>query len=388
MQDNIRSSASVVGEALSGGRLTIDRDAIAANWRLLEGHLKAGTTCAATIKADGYGTGATGTAQSLWDAGCKTFFVALPGEGLILREALPDATIYILGGLFPGAAGDLQSARLIPVLNSVPEVEEWAAFCRAQGQKSKAALQLNTGMNRLGMDPNEFANVMARPEITDSFDQALLMTHLACGSDPDHPLNRRQLEAFRAATDPFRQIPRSMANSAGVFLGENYHFDLARPGISLFGGKAIDTQANVMAPVAMVEARIMQVRFVPAGQTIGYGGAATAQRDLKVALVAAGYADGLLRRAGSSDDRPGGFGQIGRHKVPLIGRVSMDMIAVDVTDVPGDLASRGSFVEMLGPNVDAADLAAYADTIDYEYLTSLGQRYHRRYQPLPTPDQK
>ncbi|MBS8259145.1 alanine racemase [Roseibium polysiphoniae] len=375
-------------ENLAGGRLTIDRDAIAANWSLLKGLLKPGTTCAATIKADAYGTGATSTAERLWEAGCTTFFVALPEEGAFVRSALPDATVYILGGLFPGIASDLAGANLIPVLNSVAEVREWAGFCKAESQAFPAALQLNTGMNRLGMDPEEFADVMAQKELTTSFDIALLMTHLACGSDPEHPLNRQQLNTFVAATQPFSTLPRSMANSAGVFLGPDYHFDLARPGISLYGGKALDTAPNIMSPVAMVEARVMQIRNVPKGQTIGYGGAETVTRDSKIALVAAGYADGLHRRAGSSDDRPGGFGVIGSHKVPLIGRVSMDMIALDVTDVPGDAVTRGSFVEMLGPNVAASDLAAYAETIDYEYLTGLGRRYHRRYAALPAPQER
>ncbi len=371
-----------IPEPLVGGRLTIDRDAIAANWSLLKGRLKTGASCAATIKADGYGTGAAGTAKRLWQEGCETFFVALPQEGVVVRDALPEATIFVLGGLFPGCAGDLAGANLVPVLNSVPEVEEWSSFCRAESTRFKAALQLNTGMNRLGMEPEEFAAVMSDPELSNSFVPALLMTHLACGSDPEHPLNRQQLESFRAATDSYRHIPRSMANSAGVFLGEDFHFDLARPGISLYGGKAIDTAANIMTPVVRIEARIMQVRHVPKGQTVGYGGAETARRDTKVAIVAAGYADGLLRRAGSSDGRPGAFGWLGGRKVPLIGRVSMDMLALDVTDVPESEARRGSFVEMLGPNVAASDLAAYAETIDYEYLTSLGRRFERVYGPL------
>ncbi|MEP0407883.1 alanine racemase [Roseibium sp.] len=375
-------------EKLAGGRLTIDRDAIAANWSLLKGLLKPGTACAATIKADAYGTGTTSTAQRLWAAGCTTFFVALPEEGALVRSALPDATVYVLGGLFSGAATDLAAGNLIPVLNCIAEVQEWADFCKGENRAFPAALQLNTGMNRLGMDPDEFADVMAQKDLTGSFDIALLMTHLACGSDPEAPLNRQQLNTFIAATQPFDHLPRSMANSAGVFLGPDYHFDLARPGISLYGGKALDTAANVMNPVAMVEARVMQLRHVPKGQTIGYGGAETVTRDSKVALVAAGYADGLHRRAGSSDDRPGGFGVIGNHKVPLIGRVSMDMIALDVTDVPDDAVARGSFVEMLGPNVAASDLAAYAETIDYEYLTGLGRRYYRRYAALPAPQER
>nr|WP_209007563.1 alanine racemase [Roseibium litorale] len=372
---------------MCGGRLTIDRDAIAANWAYLGGRLTAGTECAATIKADAYGTGAAGTAKRLAEAGCKTFFVALPAEGVEVRKVLPDAVIYILGGLFPGCAETYASANLRPMIGSAPELAEWSAFCKAHGQALETGLHVDTGMNRLGFRPDEFSSLLRDRDLTGPITASLLITHLACGSDPDHPANRRQLEIFRGATDPFKHIPRSMANSAGVFLGPEYHFDLARPGISLYGGKAIDTQPNPMRPVAMIEARVMQVRTVPSGETVGYGCTETAkERPRRVAMVAAGYADGLHRRASSSDERPGGFAWASGHRLPLIGRISMDMLALDITNTPEGLIERGSFVEMLGPNVAASDLAAYAETIDYEYLTGLGRRYHRRYQALPDAD--
>ncbi|WP_417668004.1 alanine racemase [Roseibium sp.] len=377
---------SLYPDDLYGGLLTVDRDAIAANWSYLKALLRPGAECAATIKADGYGTGAAGTGLRLWEEGCKTFFVALPNEGLALRSALPDARIFILDGLFPGVAATYADNRLIPVLGSIEEIDDWARFCRDCDERLPAAIHIDTGMNRLGVTTDEFAALMADGSRSTAFEIALLMTHLACGSTPEHPMNARQLEVFRAATDAHASIPRSMANSAGVFLGPDYHFDLARPGISLYGGKAIDAGLNPMAPIAMVEARIILVRDVRKGNAIGYGAAETAQRDMRVAIVAAGYADGLLRRAGSSNEHTGGFGWLSGHKVPLVGRVSMDMIAVDVTDVPEELAKRGCLVEMLGPNVAASDLAAYAETIDYEYLTGLGQRYRRRYQALPAPD--
>lgn len=373
-------------EDLCGGRLTIDRDAIAANWLDLQGRLTAGTECAATIKADAYGTGAAGTAKRLAEAGCKTFFVALPSEGAEVRKVLPDAVIYILGGLFPGCAETYADADLRPMIGSAPELAEWSAFCKAHGQARETGLHVDTGMNRLGFRPEDFPDIMNNRDLTGPVTVSLLITHLACGSDPDHPANRRQLETFRGVTDPFKHIPRSMANSAGVFLGPEYHFDLARPGISLYGGKAIDTEPNPMRPVAMIEARVMQVRSVPSGETVGYGCTETAKGPRRVAIVAAGYADGLHRRASSTDDRPGGFAWSKGFRLPLIGRISMDMLALDITGTPEGLIERGSFVEMLGPNVAASDLAAYAETIDYEYLTGLGRRYHRRYQPLPDAD--
>lgn len=367
---------------LYGGRLTIDTDAIAANWAFLKSKLTLGTECAATIKANAYGTGQTETALRLYMEGCRTFFVAVPTEAVSLRQTLPDATIYALDGLFPGTAGLLIQHNIRPVLGSLEELREWAGICTAADKSFDAAVHLDTGIHRLGLSGDEFTSTLADPSLMGAFQPNLLMSHLACGSSPDHPMNRAQLESFKALTGLFKTIPRSLANSAGVLLGQDYHFDLARPGISLFGGRAFDDGENPMRPVAKVEARIMIVRNVPEGDTIGYSAAETAKRPLRNAVVAAGYADGLLRRAGSSDNRPGGFAMIGGYKAPILGRISMDMITLDVTDVPEHLVKRGAYVEMLGPYVAAADLAAYAETIDYEYLTSLGRRFQRVYGPL------
>ncbi|MEP3049287.1 MAG: alanine racemase [Roseibium sp.] len=365
-----------------GGRLTIDLDAIAANWAFLKSKLKDGSECAATIKANAYGTGQEQVAKRLSEAGCNTFFVAVLTEAVSLRKTLPNAVIYVLDGLFPGTSRHFTDNRLRPILGSLLELQEWVEVCRSTGSNLEAAIHVDTGIHRLGLSPVEFSDALGNPDFMGNFTPTLIMSHLACGSEPDHPMNRRQLELFKKVTDPFAPIARSLANSAGVFLGPDYHFDLARPGISLYGGKAIDTMPNPMRPVAKVEARIMIVRDVPTGDTIGYGANQTAMRPLKNAVVAAGYADGMIRRAGSTDAAPGGFGMIDGHKVPILGRISMDMITLDVTDVPEYLLKRGAFVEMLGPNVAAADLAAYAETIDYEYLTSLGRRFERVYGPL------
>ncbi|WP_417673663.1 alanine racemase [Roseibium sp.] len=362
--------------------MTIDLDAIAANWRTLSQQLAGDAECAATVKANAYGTGLAETADRLHQEGCRTFFVALPEEALHLRETLPDVTIYVLDGLFPGTAEIYAAANIRPVLNSVPEIEEWSAYCRAAKTALPAAIHIDTGMNRLGLLPDIFTQVMADDYLTGPFTPCLLVSHLACGSTPDHPLNRIQLDTFRAATADFPEIPKSLANSAGVFLGPDYHFDVARPGISLYGGKALDPGTNPMSPVVRVEARILMVREVVERQTIGYGAAETATRTKRLAIVAAGYADGFMRRAGSSDQRPGGFGWLDGHRLPIVGRISMDMLALDVTDVPETAARHGVFVELLGPNVAASDLAIYAETIDYEYLTGLGRRFHRHYGPL------
>lgn len=365
-----------------GGRLTIDLDAIAANWAFLRSKLKDGTECAATIKANAYGTGQDHVAKQLSDAGCKTFFVAVLTEAVSLRKTVPDAVIYVLDGLFPGTEQHFIANNLRPVFGSFEELLEWIEVCKTAGKSLDAAVHVDTGIHRLGLSPAEFSEALSNPDVMGCFSPTLIMSHLACGSEPDHPMNRRQLDLFNEITDPLAHIPRSLANSAGVFLGPDYHFDLARPGISLYGGKAIDTMPNPMEPVAKVEARIMIIRYVPKGDTIGYGAHQTATRSLKNAVVAAGYADGMIRKAGSTDSAPGGFGMIDGHKAPILGRISMDMITLDVTDVPEHLLKRGAFVEMLGPNVAAADLAAYAETIDYEYLTSLGRRFERVYGPL------
>jgi alanine racemase len=367
---------------LYGGRLTVDLDAIAANWSLLKSKLAAGSECAATIKANAYGTGLAETAQRLAEEGCQTFFVALPTEAVALRQSQPDATIYALDGLFPGTAELLIEHGIRPVLGSLDELKEWTAICSASGRSFDAAVHVDTGIHRLGLSGEEFASVLVDPDIMGPFRPSLFMSHLACGSDPNHPMNRQQLERFEALTTPFQGIARSLANSAGVLMGGAYHFDLVRPGIALYGGRAFDDGENPMRPVARVDVRIMIVRDVPVGDSIGYGATQTAKRPLRNAVVAAGYADGMLRRASSSDARPGGFAMIGGYKAPILGRISMDMITLDVTDVPDHLVHRGAFVEMLGPNVAASDLAAYSETIDYEYLTSLGRRFERVYGPL------
>jgi len=368
--------------SLYGGRLTIDLEAIAENWTFLKNKLSPEVECSAVVKADAYGTGQFRVAPALFETGCRTFFVAVPTEAIELRQILPEAVIYALDGLFPQTGALLLEHDIRPVLGSIEELLEWAGLCKSAGRSFDAAVHVDTGMHRLGLSPAEFSAILNDPSQLGPFRPSLLMSHLACGPTPENPMNRRQLQLFREITEPFAHIPRSLANSAGVLMGTDYHFDLVRPGIALYGGVAIETEPNPMRPVAKVEARIMLVRDVPEGDTIGYDARFTAPKPLRNAIVAAGYADGLIRRAGSTDQRPGGFGMIGGHRVPILGRISMDMIALDVTDVPEDLLQRGAFVEMLGPAVAAADLAAYADTIDYEYLTSFGRRFQRVYGPL------
>ncbi len=358
----------------AAGRLTIDLDALAANWRALADRAQPAATAAA-VKGDAYGLGIDHAVPALAAAGCGTFFVALPEEGLRVRAVAPSATIYVLGGLI-GDAADYVAADLRPVLNSLPEIEEWAGV-RATGVPTSAALHVDTGMNRLGIDLGTCRALAGQTGLAEGLGIALVMSHLACADTPDHPLNERQLESFRSVVAALPAMPASLANSAGIFLGAEYHFDLVRPGIALYGGRAVQGVPNPMRPVVTLEARILQVRDVPAGETVGYGATETLRRDSRIAIVGVGYADGYIRAAGSTDARPGASAFAAGRRIPLVGRVSMDLLALDVTDLPQ--VGRGDWVELFGANIPVDEVAASAGTIDYEYLTGLAHRYQRVY---------
>ena len=360
---------------LAGGRLTIDLAALADNWRDLDKRT-GNAEAAALVKGDAYGIGLREAALTFAAAGCGTFFVARPDQGLRLREFLPDKTIYVLDGLFSDSANVYEEAGLRPVLSSWPEVEEWSAH-RQAGGKTPAAIHVDTGMNRLGLTIEQAESLANDEALTASLGPALIMSHLACADIPDHELNITQLERFRAVRSLFPDLPASLANSAGIFLGPEYHFDMVRPGISLYGGAASRAYPNPMKPVAILEARILQVRNTPAGDTVGYGATEALERASCLAVVAAGYADGYPRRASSSNESPGARGFIHGQSAPIVGRISMDLITLDVTEIPG--ATRGEWVELFGHNIPVDEVADVAETIGYELLTRLGQRYRRRY---------
>ncbi|PLX39224.1 MAG: alanine racemase [Hyphomicrobiales bacterium] len=365
-------------EALAGGILSIDHAALAANWRLFAERAGA-AECSAVVKGDGYGTGLEEAVATFLDAGCRTFFVALPNEGLRARMVAPEATIYVLDGLFPGTGETFAAANLRPVLGSIGEIEEWSAFCAARGERLPAAIHVDTGMSRLGLRIAEAEAVAQRPELLAAFELSLMMSHLACADTADHPLNKQQLERFGAVRTLFPGVPASLANSAGILLGSAYCFDLVRPGVGLYGGNPLGDAENPMRPVVTLEARVAQLRNVMAGETVGYGASETMNRDGRVAIVAVGYADGFHRSAGSSDIKPGGRGIVSGQSVPIIGRVSMDLIALDVTDIEHGTVERGSLVELIGPTVSVDEVAGHAGTIGYEILTGLGRRYTRRH---------
>lgn len=385
------SAATPVSDAHAGGRLSIDLAALAANWTMLASRLD-GAACGAAIKGDGYGIGLEQAATTLHRAGCETFFVALPDEGLRARRAVPDAEIYVLDGLLPGTAADYAAKGLVPVLGSLAEVEEWAAFCRTRSERLPAAIHVDTGMNRLGLRFEEACRLANDTRTTEAFETRLVMSHLACAGAGDHPLNAQQLAAFREIAPLFPGARRSLANSGGIFLGPDFHFDLARPGIALYGGEAVDHADNPMRPVVTLEARVLLLRDVPKGESVGYGAAEIVTRASRLALLGVGYADGYHRLAGRSDipgDHPASsnaHGFVAGHRAPIVGRVSMDLIALDVTDVPENACKRGDWVELIGANVPVDRVADWAGTIGYELLTALGRRYTRHYTPFEQPE--
>ncbi|HEU0061092.1 MAG TPA: alanine racemase [Hyphomicrobiaceae bacterium] len=359
--------------------LSINLAALRANWREL--NKASGTAeCAGVIKADAYGLGLAPIAKALTREGCKTFFVATVDEGRAARQVQPGATIYVLDGLLPGAEPSYAGFDLRPVLSSLAEVRDWAAYGRARGRKLSAAVHLDTGMNRLGMPEPEIERLATEPGLIEAFDMCLVMSHLACADEPDNPMNERQRQRFDALRTKLPPAPASLANSGGLFLGSKYHFDLVRPGIALYGGRAHEGVPNPMRSVVRMAARILQVRDVPAGATIGYGATYKVQRSSRVATIAIGYADGFLRALSVKTGEAGPVGFIGDYPVPIVGRVSMDFTTVDVTGAPPELARRGAWVEVMGARVTVDDLTDRAGTIGYELLTRLGQRVHRVYE--------
>ncbi len=369
---------------LAGSLLTVDLSAIKHNYRKLAA-LAAPATTAAVVKADAYGLGAAQIVPALAEAGCTRFFVALPHEGIGVRQVAPEADILVFSGPLSAETGPVfRGYRLIPVLNSLRDVAIWEAEGWDGNRQLPAALHVDTGMNRLGLTLSEAARFADDNALTRAVKIDLLMSHLACADDPDHPLNRRQLDAFEKLAAIFPGIETSLANSAGVMLGGGFLRDLTRPGIALYGGVAA-LGSEALRPVATAAARVLQVRSGKAGETVGYGAPAWLRRDSLIAVAAAGYADGY-HRAGSGDGVPmrkaelqGATGFIAGHRVPVLGRISMDLTAFDVTDLGVDAVSAGDMVELFGANIPLDEAACAAGTISYELLTSVGRRFHRVY---------
>ncbi|WP_245499681.1 alanine racemase [Tepidamorphus gemmatus] len=371
--------ASWPAEALeAAGRLTIDLAAITDNWRNLAARAR-GAETAACVKADAYGLGIDAVVPALTAAGCRTFFVALLAEARRVRAAAPDATIYVLGGFHPHTGPAYVETGARPVLGSLAEISDWAGFCRTAGARLPAAVHIDTGMNRLGLSREECLALPPPDDLARVFEVSLVMSHLACADTPNHPLTREQRDRFEILRHRLPPAPASLANSAGLLSDPALHYDMTRPGIAIYGGLAVTGRPNPMRPVVRLEARVVQLRTISAGSSVGYGAAQTVRRDTRLAILSAGYADGYMRAAGSTDLRAGATVYFGEDAAPLVGRISMDLIAADVTDIPEDRIVAGSWAELLGDRFTVDDLAARAGTIGYEILTGLGHRYRRDY---------
>jgi alanine racemase len=364
-------------------RLTVDLGALVDNWREMA-RRSAPARAAAVVKADAYGLGIEDCGIALYEAGARDFFVAVLQEGMLLRSFAPDARIYVLSGIWPGQEAYFYENDLVPVLASEEQLSLWMAVTAEHGDHP-CALQVDTGFNRLGLPLEEaiaLADDVSRPA---SFSPVLVLSHLHSGDTPASPLNRRQLAAFHRIAEAFEGIELSLAASAGTFLGPEYHFDMTRPGIAVYGGEAVNDMPNPMKPVAKAEARIIQIRDARHGETVSYGGTYQLTRDSRLAVVSAGYADGYMRSLSGTgvpvrqavDDGACGF--IAGHRVPVVGRITMDLTIFDVTDIPPSQIRAGDYVELFGPNIPLDQAARAGGTIGYELLTSLGLRYERRY---------
>ncbi len=363
--------------ASATGVIRIDLGALAANWAALAARV-APAECGAVVKADAYGLGAAQVIPALDRAGCRTFFVATPDEAQDARRFAPSSRIFVLDGLFPGGADALLAASAIPCLASLPEIREWSAHARRIGARLATAMHVDSGLNRLGLSERDVQDIAGDAGLREPLDIVLVMSHLASADDPDDASNARQLLAFEAARRALPMGQASLAASDGLMLGPQFHFDLVRPGYALYGGQAFRGARAPVEPVVSVWVRVLQVRDVPRGGAVGYSGTWRAPRDSRIAILAAGYADGTARAASATNTDIGGSVVLHGVRCPIVGRVSMDLITVDVTAVQHPV-ERGDAAQLLGPALALEAVGAEGRTIGYETLTRLGHRFARTY---------
>ena len=361
----------------TGGTLTVDLAAIEANWRVLSHELLT-VECAAVVKADAYGLGLVQVTTRLAKAGCKTFFVADLAEARTVRSHAPEAVIYVLDGFTPDWGDGFIEINARPVINSTTELAEWDAFAGARAWRGGAAIHVDTGMRRLGITPDEAAALAPRTQ-TENHGIALLLSHLACAEIPDHPLNASQIAMFRELHMLYSGIPASLVNSSGIYLGRAAHFDLGRPGAALYGVNPTPGRPNPMQSVVELTGRILQIRKILRDETVGYGATWTAKRNSRIAIAALGYADGVMRGGSGTDQRQGGAAIVAGRRCPIAGRISMDLVCIDVTDLPDGAVHRGDAATLIGSDLTIDDVAAAAGTIGYEFLTRLSARSHLVY---------
>jgi alanine racemase len=364
----------------TGGTLIIDLNAIEENFRTLTRLLPA-SECAVVVKANAYGLGLEPVTTKLANAGCRTFFVADIAEARRVRACASDVAVYVMNGFFPEAATAFAEINVQPVMNTLAELAEWDAFVAASGWRGGAALHVDTGMNRLGISIAEAAALASRLQ-NETHGFTLLMSHLACAELPDHPLNASQIRQFRELRLLYRGLPASLANSSGIFLGEHAHFDMARAGAALYGINPTPGRTNPMRPTIELSGRILQLRQVRQGETVGYGGVWTARRNSRLAVASLGYADGLLRAASGSDAKRGTSAVIAGKRCPIAGNISMDLVCIDVTELADDEVRRGDFATFIGEQIPLDEVAASAGTIGYEILTRLAPRCHLVYRGI------
>lgn len=357
----------------AGAVLTVYLDAIRENYRLLRERLD-GAECGAVVKADGYGIGAAEVVSALREEGCRSFFVAHAAEGIWLRQALgAKSDIYVLNGVHPGAEDDCAEAGLIAVANSAAQLAAWQGTARRLGKSLPVAVQVDTGMSRLGMSPADVENVAADTGAFDGLELRLVMSHLACADEPDNPANEAQRKVFDELRRKLPSAPASLANSSGIFLGSDFRYDLARPGAALYGVNPTPGKANPMHQAVRLDAKVIQTRALEPDIGVGYGHSFRTTGPLRAATIALGYADGWPRRAAAAAFFKG-------KRLPFVGRVSMDSIVLDISALKPDELEAGGLVELIGDNQTIDDIALLSGTIGYEILTGLGRRFHRRYE--------
>ena len=357
-----------MAEKLLNPTLSIDLGALRRNYRHLAGLAR--VPVAAVVKADAYGLGIDRAAPALAAEGADTFFVAHVSEGMAVRAVCPSASIYILNGLGGHDPASLITQKLRPVLNSLEEIARFSAFCMTSGTRHPAAVHVDTGMNRLGLDMAE-ASLFAEPgQEGRAFDLTLIISHLTCADETAHPLNTLQRDRFAQIRGLFPGVKGSLANSGGCFLSGQFHHDLLRPGVALYGGTFSDVHAP-LEPVVSLAAPVIALRHLRKGDTVGYNCRFTAERETRIAIVPVGYADGYPRQ------NAGGYALVNGVRAPLAGTVSMDLIALDVTDCGA--VETGMPATMLGSSPTLAEVGKAANTITYEILTRLGRRYQRIY---------
>lgn len=350
------------------GVLTVNLDALARNYRRMR-DAASPAVCAAVVKADAYGLGIAPVAARLALEGCTRFFVATVDEGVELRRIVPDASIYVLEGVAAGAERAVAESGLIPVLNSLEQIERWSRVGGA------AVLHVDTGMARLGLDERDIDRLAAEPSRLAGIEIDHVMTHLACADEPEHPLNAEQLRRFDALRRRLPPAPTSIGASAGIFLGSAHRGDLVRAGIGLYGGNPFQGRPSPVETVVTLSARIVQIRDVAKPTTVGYGATYEARPPSRLAVLAAGYADGYPRAAGNVCDAA-----FRGTRLPIVGRISMDLTCIDVSALPPGAIAIGDYVELIGRTVTLDEVATAAGTIGYEILTRLGPRLERRYE--------